>query len=278
MIKILISDMDGTLFAGHGKTVFDLTQRNNEALERIKHSGMKFYVASGRMIGFGIKLLKDHGFTDIKAGGFNGAVVYDNGAFPVSHSLSKDLIREIVHILDTEFPDYDLIQVQGMNSERVFNNFEHPSVLKYREQIAETGIGVIPDFTINDFLSRDTGTVCGKLSIVLKDKEQCDLAQLRIEKAAGKDCFTARSGDRLLELGNAHASKGVFAAYLKETLHLEKEEIACIGDELNDAEMYPYAGVKFAMESGRDAVKEMSDYVVKDVAEAIDICLKLNEQ
>jgi soluble P-type ATPase len=32
------------------------------------------------------------------------------------------------------------------------------------------------------------------------------------------------------------------------------------------------------MESGRDAVKEMSDYVVKDVAEAIDICLKLNEQ
>ena len=35
MIKILISDMDGTLFAGHGKTVFDLTQRNNEALERM---------------------------------------------------------------------------------------------------------------------------------------------------------------------------------------------------------------------------------------------------
>lgn len=278
MIKILISDMDGTLFAGHGKTVFDLTQRNQEALERIKQSDMKFYVASGRMIGFGIKLLKDHGFTDIRAGGFNGAVVYDNGKFPVSHSLSKDLIREIVYILDAEFPDYDLIQVQGMNSERVFNNFEHPSVLKYRKQIAETGIGMIPDFTITDFLERDTGTVCGKLSIVLKDKEQCDLAKERIGEAAGKDCFVARSGDRLLEVGNAHASKGVFAAFLKETLHLEKEEIACIGDELNDAEMYPYAGVKFAMESGRDAVKEMSDYVVKDVAEAIDICLKLNSR
>lgn len=276
MIKILISDMDGTLFAGHGKSVLDLSARNNEALERIRKSSMDFYVASGRMIGFGIRVLKDHGFTDIKAAGFNGAVVYDNGKFPVSYKLDKELIRQIINMLETEFPDYDIIQVQGMNSERIFNVREHPSITAYRKQIAETGIGVIPDYTIDDFLDHDTGSEAGKFSITLKDALQCEQVRKRLGEILSDSCFVAKSGDVLLEIGNAGASKGVFAKYLKETLDLKKEEIACIGDELNDAEMYPYAGVKFAMASGRDAVKYMSDYVVEDVAEAIDICLKLN--
>lgn len=276
MIKILISDMDGTLFAGHGKTVLDLSSRNIEALERIRQSSISFYVASGRMIGFGIRVLKDHGFTDIRAAGFNGAVVYDNGKFPVSFSLDKALIRQIIDMLEREFPDYDIIQVQGMNSERIFNIREHPVIAGYRKQIASTGIGVIPDYTIDEFLERDTGAEAGKFSILLKDPEQCDLVRKRLGEILSGGCFVAKSGDTLLEVGNAGASKGVFARYLKETLQLKKEEIACIGDELNDAEMYPYSGVKFAMASGRDAVKEMSDYVVEDVAEAIDICLKLN--
>ncbi len=57
MIKWIVSDLDGTLFEGHGETVFDLSPANEAALQAVQNAGIEFSAASGRMIGYGIHLL-----------------------------------------------------------------------------------------------------------------------------------------------------------------------------------------------------------------------------
>ena len=40
-----------------------------------------------------------------------------------------------------------MIQVQGMNSERIFADPLHPTAQRYRKECAELGIGQVMDFT-----------------------------------------------------------------------------------------------------------------------------------
>ena len=40
MIKCLVTDLDGTLFDGHGASLFDLTKRNMEGLIKAKEHGL----------------------------------------------------------------------------------------------------------------------------------------------------------------------------------------------------------------------------------------------
>jgi len=279
MIKFLVSDMDGTLFEGHGETVFDLTARNEEGLEKIKRSEIEFCVASGRMIGFGIHLMEKYQFDKVRAAGFNGAVCYDQGKFVSTCPMEKEMIRSIYAMMEKKFPDYEVIQVQGLNSERIFTSLEHPIRAKYSKDIAKIGIGQLVDFTIHEFLDDVKGqeTIAGKMSITMNTKERCLEVIEEVKKIVNNQCFVAMSMKNLIEIGNITASKGVFIEYLKEAYHLKSEEIAVIGDANNDAEMYPLAGHRFAMANGTEEIKELADYVVQDVAECIEICLKLNE-
>ena len=104
MIKFIVSDMDGTLFEGHGETVFDLTERNQAALKRVQEAGIEFCVASGRMIGYGIRLLERYGFRHIRAAGFNGAVCYDDGEFVDTKPVDYGLLQKIVPMIQEKFP------------------------------------------------------------------------------------------------------------------------------------------------------------------------------
>lgn len=280
MIKFLVSDMDGTLFEGHGETVFDLTSRNEKALEKIKKSEIEFCVASGRMIGFGIHLMEKYAFEKVRAAGFNGAVCYDQGEFVSFRPMEKEMIRSIYAMMDEKFPDYEIIQVQGLNSERIFTSLDHPIREKYKKDIAKIGIGQVVDFTIHEFLDGVKGndTIAGKMSITMSTKERCLEVIEEVKKLVNQQCFVAMSMKNLIEIGNITASKGVFIEYLKEAYHLKNEEIAVIGDANNDAEMYPLAGHRFAMANGTEEIKALADYVVQDVAECIDICLRLNEE
>ena len=83
------------------------------------------------------------------------------------------------------------------------------------------------------------------------------------------------SNSRTIEICNKDANKGVFIQYLLNHYHYTKDEIAVIGDALNDGAMFPYVTHSFAMESDNEEIKRKAKYIVKDVAECIDICLNI---
>ena len=276
MIKYIVSDMDGTLFAGHGDTVFDLSDRNRAALEKAREAGMGFCVASGRMIEYGIRLLTMYGFPKICCAGFNGGVCYDDGEIVVSLPLDMELLRRAVEVVEEEFPQYQVIQIQGLNSVRVFTDKDGSVADRYRRECARLGIARVADFTVDEFLSDPRDVIPGKLSFIMNSREECEAVRERLRQVLGDTCFITFSDTRLMEVCPREAGKNVFVRYLREAYGLKKEEIAVIGDALNDAEMYSEAGLCFAMASGEPAVKEMADVVVSDVAECIEECLRRN--
>ena len=278
MIRFIVSDMDGTLFEGHGETVFDLTARNREAMKRVREAGIQFCVASGRMIGYGIRLLEQYGFDHIRAAGFNGAVCYDDGEFVVTKPVDHALLQKIVPMVKARFPRVEVIQIQGLGSERIFTEKDTAgSKEHYSREIAKVGIGKVPPVTVEEFLEDDHGILPGKLSITMPTRQECLEVIAAVQELAADTCFITMSGETLIEIGNRESGKNVFVSYLRRAYGLKREEIAVIGDALNDAEMYDEAGLCFAMESGDPAVKRRAHLVVADVAECVDECIRRNQ-
>ena len=104
MIRALISDLDNTLFLGHGETVFDLTARNAEGLAELREAQVALYTASGRMSAFGEELLRRNGFTDIRSSGFDGASGTDQGRIAWQYGLEKeDALRALGIVNESGF-------------------------------------------------------------------------------------------------------------------------------------------------------------------------------
>ena len=222
--------------------------------------------------------MEKYGFERIRAAGFNGAVCYDQGRLVAARPLKKELICALITMIRQEFPSCEILQVQGLNSDRIFTSLDHPVVERYRRDIAKIGIGRVMDFTIDDFLQQPMETQAGKLSITMASHEAALVVMERIRDLASEQCFITMSGDRLVEVANRTASKGVFVQYLKQAYGLKSEEVAVIGDALNDAEMFPEASHTFAMQSGSEEAKRLAKHLVMDVAECIDWCLEYNQR
>ena len=272
MIKVIVSDMDGTLFKDHKETIFNLSDRNEEALSNIQKTNVAFYVASGRMYSYGKKILEDHGFKDIVCSGFNGADIYDNGNFPSRYNLDVNIIKDVIQLIDSKY-DYAFLQVQTLDCLRIFNNPDLPELDKYCKNHKLYKIDQVSEKTIPEFLETSDTDKIGKFSIILKNSADGLNAFNEIKGFVKDTCFVTMSSSKTIEICNKDANKGVFIQYLLDHYHYTKDEIAVIGDALNDGAMFPYVMHSFAMESGNEEIKRKAKYIVKDVAECIEICL-----
>ena len=116
----------------------------------------------------------------------------------------------------------------------------------------------------------------GKFSIRFASAEPASEAlSLLAEKMSGR-CYLTRSDDTLVDVLNRKAGKGNMPRYLLEHCGYRREEIAVIGDALNDTDMFPFAGLRFAMANGEAAARDSADFIVRDVRECIDILLEEN--
>lgn len=67
-----------------------------------------------------------------------------------------------------------------------------------------------------------------------------------------------------VEIFSAEASKGKALSALAQHLHLDRSQIACIGDSENDLSMFEAAGTRFAVGNAIDALKQQADHVLPD--------------
>ena len=76
-----------------------------------------------------------------------------------------------------------------------------------------------------------------------------------------------RSEVDYLEVLPRGASKGSALRFLCDRLGISREEVAAVGDQLNDLEMVRYAGVGVAMAHGPAELRRAADLVISSVAE-----------
>lgn len=286
MIKVIASDMDGTLLGEDHK----IAPQTLEAVHRACDAGIRFMIATGRNFRGAMQELENVDLTcDYLVG--SGAEVRDPAQQIVSRkAMSIDLCEEIYEKL-REYPisvifctdeyDYQLgtqeeIEESSlMHLQLFFLNMSKEEIRKsemYRKMKEDTRI--VPDFE----KLRETGVPIYKIFLFAEDQELLG----RIEKKLSSDqkIAVASSFPTNLEITDVEAQKGPVLKEYIESLGYTMEEVMVFGDSMNDYSMLSMDfGATVAMDNADSKIKAAAKYTTKSneefgVAYAIDELLK----
>ena len=240
MIKYLVCDLDDTLLYKHGDSwLFDLTERNKNALKKIGDSDIHFCVASGRTYLHGKKILE---MFDLLDGGIccglNGSIYYDNGVTLCPKTIEPNDVLDMVQMVEGYTEDYYNMQIQDLGENRNYYYPDCKPVEKYKKECVDLGIGNWDDTPLKDAILQNPNMEIGKFSIVSEVKESSSKLEEIIRAKYGLKYTITRSGKGYLEVTNKEANKGNFIRYIKDTYHLANNEIAVVGDNYNDISMF----------------------------------------
>lgn len=263
MIKLIVSDLDGTLL-DHERKVSD---RDREAVEAAVRQGFELCIASGRMYSE-IQVVMEP-FGDCYHGiGQNGATVYRKGGRFVT---SSDFEPRLSSGLLQATRGYDFVHFVHCTDDSYYIHKRTEQSLPYESRIL-TAIAERAD--LEQALRADEIRSCklcyfGELDRLnrLKD-ELLERFEGHIEAyISDKDC---------LDVMPLNVSKGAGLTRLMNELGLEPHEVACIGDSFNDLSMFAVAGHSYAMAGSHPDIRSKAGSAVPSVADAIEQIIAYN--
>lgn len=274
MIKVIASDMDGTLLGNDHKVAPETLKAIHEACD----AGIRFMIATGRNFKGAMEELKE---TDIVCDYIvgSGAEVRDQKQQIVSTApLSMELCEEIYENLK-EFPvsiifssgDYDYrigtkkeIEESFLKQIQLFHmdtgqDTDESAVLSsplYRRIVENTKI-------ISEFQELEKSQVSVyKVFLYSNDLEMLEKISKKLEK--NKKLAVASSFKTNLEITAVEAQKGPVLKQYIESLGYTMDEVMVLGDSLNDYSMLSMDfGATVAMENAMPQVKTVSKYITR---------------
>lgn len=286
MIKVIASDLDGTLFGSDSK----IAPETLAAVKRACEAGIRFIITTGRNFRGVMKELEGVDLTcDYVL--CSGAEVRNDRQEIVSQTLmSMELCREVYEVLQkypvsvifgTDEYDYQIgtyEEVEKQTAERLNSYFTEISLSElqkaqmFDERMETTKI-------VKDFQElSDAGAPVYKIFLFSDDREM--LGRIDRELAEHKSIAVSSSFPTNLEITDVRAQKGpVLKAYI-ESLGYQMEEVMVFGDSRNDESMLSMDfGATVAMENADAELKKAAKYVTKSnvelgVAYAIEELLK----
>ena len=261
--RLFCSDFDGTLVRPDGT----ISEKTKEEIARYTKEGGIFTVVTGRMASSILPRGREFASEGIVVS-YQGAVVSDiktgkilkYGCFDLNSALrAVRLLEEENHHIHVYTDDAlyanrrdDMLE----EYERICGVRGNDSYDKLSEWMEETRPSVV------------------KILAIIEPEKRLAL-QNRLEERLGDDYFITCSTDALVEIMPAGENKGSAIRFLSEYLQIPKEEIAAIGDQLNDLPMLEAAGGKFAVGNAKEELKRIARVVspcAEDgVAEALQI-------
>ena len=272
MIKVIASDMDGTLLGDSHR----LDQETLNAIQKAQKQGIRFMLATGRNYDGAMDALGDLAeqlTCDYLLG--SGAEVRNPQKEIVSRKqMDKALCKEIYDkvrqypvsvIFCTDGKDYQVGTpeevAEGMlvHLELFYENLTREEILKsdsYRNMKEKTCV-------LRDFEELEEQDVpIFKLFIFSKDVEM--LGEIKKELETDDRIAVASSFATNLEITDIRAQKGPVLKEYIESLGYKMEEVMVFGDSLNDYSMLEMDfGATVAMENADPEVKAVAKYVTK---------------
>ncbi|WP_306352799.1 Cof-type HAD-IIB family hydrolase [Flavobacterium sp. '19STA2R22 D10 B1'] len=244
-IKLVASDMDGTLLNSNGELTADFFP----LFERMNAQGITFAAASGRQL---FSLLKQ--FESIKNEmvfvAENGSYILYKGEELLMQSLDPITVVKLLK-KTKQIPGIYTILCGKKNAyiESTDKDFVHSLNQHYRKFEILEDLTVLPD---DDFLKI---TIC--------DLEGSEKNSYTYFKEMENEIQVKVSGDIWLDLSHKLANKGTALRVLQEKLDLTADQTMVFGDYLNDLEMMGEAYYSYAMENAHPAIIEAARFVTK---------------
>lgn len=267
MIKLIASDMDGTLLNNNHK----ISEENLEAIKVAQKMGVHFAIATGRIYSDVEPFLKEHEI-QCECIVMNGAEYRDSdGDILETIDIDKNKAAEIFDMIKNNDISSEIYTSNGLYSidtrERAliqtayriqaFNpgtSFEEAIEIA-KEHNHFTELNFITD--IKGFLSSDIKI--GKFVTFYNDEETTKKIKKTLESIQGlaiSSTFT-----RNVEINNVNAQKGLILSKVAQKMGINKDEVMVVGDSFNDYSMFTEFPVSFAMENAVPEIKSVAKYI-----------------
>lgn len=258
-MKLLVLDVDGTLFGSDGKVSIS----SIEAMKKAQEKGVTIMLASGRdYSSLPLDQLKD---VDIPY------VITCNGSAAYKTETKETLYEEC---LDTEemLEVFDYVLERGIHLNVQMNggNYTEKKCQSYIRNMA------LPDYVkevldetcepLDDIVEFVRKNEVDILKVTLNFQMKEDGEYLNREEANQylkklPDIHVVDGGFANLEFNKAGVSKASGIRFMSKYLGISKEDIIAIGDSENDIEMLKEAGLGIAMGNALDEVLVVADDV-----------------
>ncbi|MBO0475635.1 HAD family phosphatase [Vagococcus sp. DIV0080] len=267
MIKLIASDMDGTLLSSH----LSISETNKEAVLEAQALGIEFMVATGRAYAEAKPALEEAGIKCAMITG-NGAQGFDsdgNETFVIS--IEKKVAKEVMGTLRENNLYFELMTSKGVYAESQVKRLENFATLlanqiphltfKMATAMASAHLNMLPVNYIdsyNELMSDDSIEILKFISF--SDHGQ-ELLKPIGEKIEGMGpLYVTSSFPNNIEINHEDAQKGNAVRKVAEELGISLDDVMTIGDNYNDVSMLSIAGVSFAMGNAEEGVKKIAKY------------------
>lgn len=269
-IKLIVTDMDGTLLNEH----IEITDRARKAFLNAQDVGLEVAIATGRTVESGYSLVKEQGiscpFIEL-----NGARLFDeNEKLHFTRAMEKDDVKQLVEILDYYGVQNEFITQNGAYTNRTMeeyvssfkDHFQSINRTLSDGEMREIIIKRMDSFDIHlvddyDFLYSDGQTQVLKAFVNAQ-------GNLPILNEIGQtiennfpDIIVTSSGKYNLEINHAHAHKGQAVSEFAHMRGYSPDEVITIGDNLNDVTMLEWATHSYAVSNANDQAKKAARYL-----------------
>ena len=237
MIKLIVSDVDGTLVPDGSP---DLDPEVFDIILRLREKGMQFVVASGRPWAS-----VESAFEPVKKKIFyvanNGAYVGCHGRCLYAYTMDRQLAHRIIRKVRMH-PELEMVYA-GVNGDYL----DSKNDVLYDWLTNGYKFNVI---RVRDVLELEEP--CVKISIY--KKEGIEAATRDIYEEFRDQAKMACAGDMWMDCMARDVNKGRAVRTIQESLGIKVEETMAFGDQLNDIEMLNQAYYSFAVANAREEV------------------------
>lgn len=275
MYKFLAIDLDGTLLNSYG----EISEENKKAVLEAKNQGIEVVIASGRIADSAKKFANEVNANKYLIAG-NGTVIMDveNNNIIYENFIPKEKALEIIKICEENSMFYNVYTQKGIIAPRLNHNVQ---VYYYensqKEEEKRTNINIVEE--VYDYIKETNTSPISKIDICDDNKIIFDRITNRLRKIDGVSIIeTEHKSKRIIRAGteyvglqyyyteitNKEANKWQAIKKIADILQIKDEEIAVIGDNINDEEMIKRAGLGIAMGESSETLKNKSDKVTLD--------------
>ena len=287
MIKLIASDMDGTLLNHNHK----IPKENVELINYAKNQGIEFIVATGRAYYEALPALNEENINcDVIS--FNGGIVYDKNGniISITPMLPKDLYYtiEILKSFDISYQLYTKNTIYTTSIETDINayidlirsNGYEPDVEHLRAEAQQKlEVGYITEVENIELYLNEKENPPIKIIAISNDISKLENAAKLLSE--NTSISVTSSGANNIEIMHKNATKGTALKEIAKIYGINLENAVAIGDNLNDQAMLDIVGYSVAMKNGNIKLIEQAKYVTEKTNSeggVADTIFKLIEQ
>ena len=269
MIKLIASDMDGTLLNSDHK----IPKENIELIKFVQKNGIQFVVATGRAYYEALPALNDESIKcDVIS--FNGGIIYDKNGniINITPMKLKDLYYtiEILKSLEISYQLYTKNTIYTNSIETditayidlIRANGEEPNEQHLRQEARnKLALGHITEVdNIELYLNQENNPAIKVIGI------SNDLEKLKhaTELLSGNDNISVTSsGANNVEIMDKKATKGEALKIVADIHDINLRNAIAIGDNLNDQAMLDIVEYSIAMKNGNKDLQKTSKFITE---------------